>query len=57
MLSTKIPTFEKKIEDNNTAITEVTKLLRQKLESENQKVEGLLQMMEKNEDRLKYKQE
>lgn len=31
MLASKIPTFEKKIEDNNMAITEVTQLLRLKL--------------------------
>jgi hypothetical protein len=56
-LATKIPTFEKKIEDNNAAISEVTKLIRLKLENENKKVEDLYHMMEKNEDRIRTREE
>lgn len=32
-MATKIPTFEKKIEDNNAAISEVTRLIKSKLEN------------------------
>ena len=57
MVGTKIPSFEKKIEDNNKARNSMSHLLKQKIQQDNYNIQNLMQMINKSEHILKSKEQ
>lgn len=52
-----MPSFERKIDANNSAISEVSSLIQTKFEQSNKNVSKMLEIVNKNESRLKIKQQ
>ena len=56
MISSKIPSFQEKIDANNKAIGSMSCLIKQKLQQDRLNMQNLMQMMNKSQTRLKTKQ-